>query len=102
MKFKSLRFEISILHTAILGVILIIFSSILFYISRTTFERIDKELTVKAEAIDDTIETYKKALGEAPDTLNKAVVKTLAMKNEGFVRSALKKITSNWINHAKG
>ncbi len=101
MKFNSLRFEISILHTAILGVILIVFSSVLYFISHASFLKIDQQLKIKAEAVDASIKTYFNALEDDPEALTKAVQKTIAMKPEGLFSIGLRKISADWVKQSE-
>jgi len=101
MKFNSLRFEISVLHTAILGAVLIVFSSVLYFISRASFQEIDHQLKIKAEAVDASIKTYLNALGDDPEGLSKAVQKTIAMKMEGPFSFSLKKISADWVKQSQ-
>ena len=44
MKSNSIKFEISILYTAILGLILIVFSGVLYLISNAFLHQIDQQL----------------------------------------------------------
>lgn len=101
MKPISLRFEISILHTAVLGVILIVFSGVLYFISHASFQKIDQQLKVKAEAVDVSIRTYLNAFGDDPQALSKAVQKAFAMKEEGPFAIKLKKISSDWVKQSQ-
>jgi signal transduction histidine kinase len=102
MKFNSIRFEISVLHTAVLGFILIIFSFILYFISNTFFQQIDQQLKVKAEAVNLTIKSYLNVLGEEdPNNLMKAVRKTLGMRYEGVFSGKIKKISDDWFKEAQ-
>ncbi|MBF0504399.1 MAG: HAMP domain-containing protein [Candidatus Omnitrophica bacterium] len=100
MRSNSLRFEISILHTAILGVILVVFSSVLYFISRASFQQIDQQLKVKAEAVDTSIRTYLNAFGDDPGALAKSVQKTFAMKEEGPFAIKLRKISADWVRQS--
>jgi two-component system, OmpR family, heavy metal sensor histidine kinase CusS len=100
MKFNSLKFEISILYTAILGLILIVFSGVLYFISNAFFQQIDQELKIKAQAVDVTIRSYLNALGESHDNMAQAVGKTMAMKNENFLQYKTWKISQKWMKQA--
>jgi heavy metal sensor kinase len=101
MKLNSIKFEISILYTAILGLILIVFSGVLYLISNAFLHQIDQQLKVKAEAVDLTIRSYMSALGEEPDVLEQAVGKTLAMKNESILQFKTWKISQKWFKQAQ-
>ncbi len=96
MKLNSIKFEISILYTAILGLILIVFSGVLYLISNAFLHEVDQQLKVKAQAVDVTIKSYLNALGENHDALVKAVGKTMVMKNENFLQYKTWKISKRW------
>jgi heavy metal sensor kinase len=74
MKFNSITFEISILYTAILGLILVVFSGILYFISDTFLRQVDQQLTVKAQAVDADIRSH---LDKDHNSLYQAVTKAL-------------------------
>ena len=73
IKFNSIKFEISVLYTLILGVVLVVFSGILYFMSNAFFQTIDNELKLKAQQTDRTIRAYEDALGENPNALGIAV-----------------------------
>jgi len=101
MKSNSIKFEISILYTAILGLILIVFSGVLFLISNAFLEQIDQQLKNKAQAVDLTIRSYLSVLGENHNALKEAVGKTIAMKNENFMQYKTWKISQKWLKQAQ-
>jgi len=96
MKSSSIKFEISILYTAILGLILIVFSGVLYFISNTFLHQTDQQLKVKAQAIDLAIRSYRGVLGETPDAMAQAVNKTMAMKDENIFQFKTWKISQKW------
>ncbi len=64
MKINSIRFKISILYTAILGVILIIYSSMLYFsLQWVLYNDLDGELKLKAKAIGDAVNSYLDVIG---------------------------------------
>src|ERR1700679_3346080 len=101
MKFNSIKFEISILYTAILGLILIVFSGVLYLISNAFLQQIDQQLEIKAEAVDLSIRSYLSVLGENPDALAQAVGRTMVMKNENFLQYKTWKISHNWFKQSQ-
>lgn len=96
MKFNSIRFEISVLYTAILGLILIIFSGILYGISNAFLQHDDERLKVKVQAVDDTINSYMNVLGKSHANLIAAATKTMAMRNENILQYKTWKISQEW------
>lgn len=100
-RFNSVKFEISVIYTLILGIILITFSGVFYVItSRTLYRELDHELTIKAQSIADNIRSFLDMKGEYPQTLQYAVEQTIAHEDEdlrrwwyiGFERSWYKKL----------
>lgn len=97
MKFNSIRFEISVLHTIVLGVILIVFSSILYFISNTFFQQIDQQLKVKAEAVNLTVKSYINASGKEDSvSLVPAIRRILSMKDSGDLYGKMRRVFEDW------
>ncbi len=101
MKFNSIKFEISILYTAILGVILIVFSGVIYLISNAFLGKIDLQLKTKAQAVDLTIRNYLNVLGRNHYALAQAVSKTMIIKNENFLQYKTRKISQKWADQAQ-
>ena len=101
MKFNSIKFEISIPYTAILGLILIVFSGVLYLISNVFLQQMDQQLKFKAQAVDLTVRSYLSTLGESHDNLVQAVAKTMAMKNENFLQLKTWRISQQWVKQAQ-
>ena len=60
MKFNSIRFKATILYTSILAIILIVFSGILFAVTRhILYRNLDEELRVKANEIVNIVKSYE-------------------------------------------
>ena len=78
-KANSIKFQISILYTSILGVILIVFSGVLYIIlSHSLYVEPDYKLKQKAQEISQTIRTYLDIRGGVPGALEFAATKTIA------------------------
>jgi signal transduction histidine kinase len=101
MKSTSIKFEISILYTAILGLILIVFSGVFYLISNAFLHQIDQQLKAKAQAVDLTIRSYMSVLGEDHDALAEAVGRTLTMKDENILQYKTWKITQKWFRQVQ-
>ncbi|MBU4129114.1 HAMP domain-containing histidine kinase [bacterium] len=81
MRFNSIKFKISILYTAILGVILIIYSGILFLsLHYTLYHDLDQELRVKAQEIGKMIGSYLDVLGDDPQSFILAVKRVINLE----------------------
>jgi len=101
MKFNSVKFEISILYTAILGLILIAFSGILYLISNAFLHQIDQKLKDRAQAVDFTVRSYLGVLGDDHEAMAEAMAKTLAMKRENFLQRKTWKISQEWFQQSQ-
>ena len=68
--FSSIRFKISILYTAVLGLILLAYSTLLYVnLQYVIYTDIDKELLKKASAIEKAIEKYSQILEPDHETV---------------------------------
>lgn len=82
---RTLKFEISVLYTLILGLILIVFTAVFYFIlARTLYQELDTELQLKAEGIHQNIRSYLDMRGETPESLVYAAEKTI--KHEDALR----------------
>ena len=72
IKFNSLRFELSFFITLMVGVILIIFATVLYSIlSNTLYAKFDKELEVKARGVSQVIRSYLDVKGGDEEALKR-------------------------------
>jgi len=76
MRFNSIRFKASVLYSVILAVILIVFSSVIYYSVRNIlYQDLDKDLRIKAEEIAHILAAYEqvqrseRSLGLVPNIL---------------------------------
>lgn len=71
MKFNSIRFKISVLYVAILGIILIVYSSFLYLsLHYTLYGELDGELDKKAQEIARAIDSYVEKYEEQQDFIS--------------------------------
>lgn len=78
MRFNTIRFKISVLYVAILGIILIIYSSFLYLsLHYTLYDELDDELSKKTQEIASTIDSYVDALGEKQQVFISAVKRVI-------------------------
>jgi signal transduction histidine kinase len=101
MKSKSIIFEISILYTAILGLVLILFSGILYFLSNALLQHVDRRLETKARAVEWAVNSYEGVLGKNYDSLVQAVGKTMAMTNENHPHRKTWKVSQKWVTMVK-
>ncbi len=78
MRFNSIRFKIGVLYTAILGVLLMINSVILYVtIHYNLYRELDNELRNKAQEINRAIDFYLEVMGEDEQALAIAAAKVI-------------------------
>ncbi|MGA1863926.1 MAG: sensor histidine kinase [bacterium] len=83
MKLNSIRFKISVLYVAILGAILIVYSTFLYFtLHYTLYNELDDELILKAKEITQTIDFYLEYLDDTQDALHIAVRKIIQFEDE--------------------
>ena len=71
-------YEISVIYSLILALILIVFSGVIYFIlSATLYVELDNEVELKAKEISANIQTYLQVKGTEPATLNFALEKTI-------------------------
>ncbi len=85
IKTNSIKFKVSILYTVVLGIILILFSTVLYavlwyYLSRDT----DTRLKLKSLEAVTTINSYVEIIGDKPGALAFAVEKTFFYDKSDF------------------
>lgn len=99
VKYHSITFEVSFLYSLILGIILLIFSGVLYFILfRAVYTELDKELELTATNISSSIYSYLEVRGEEAEPLKFALEKTIEQKEEKRVRWWTKKFEKRWIN----
>ncbi|MFH1478264.1 MAG: ATP-binding protein [Candidatus Omnitrophota bacterium] len=81
MKLNSVRFKISVLYVAILGVILVTYSAFLYLsLHYTLYDELDDELHVKVNGINSAINLYKEILPDNKDSFLFSVKKAVTLE----------------------
>src|SRR5258706_16347036 len=101
MKLNSIKFEISILYSLILGVILVIFSLVLFIIFDSLYDEFAHDLQLTARGIHQTVQAYNDVFNQEADSLNPAVEKTISLKRESPLRVRTSRISKEWIKQSE-
>ena len=87
LRFHSVKLEITLIHTAILAVILTIFCGVLYGIlTLTLYDELDNEVRTTAQEVADNIRTYLDVRGTQPDALQYALEKTIAHEGKSLRR----------------
>lgn len=101
MRINSIKFKISILYTTILGIILVVYSSILYFsLQWTLYDDLDEELRLKAKAISDTISTYVDILGGDKKAFLFAVTKVINREGEHPEEYKIIEAEQQWLQKA--
>jgi heavy metal sensor kinase len=101
MKLNSIRFKISVLYVAILGTILLIYSTFLYLtLHYTLYHELDDELILKTEEITQTINFYLEYLDDTPEALHFAVRKIIKLEGEHPDHYEIKEFENNWLQQA--
>lgn len=100
MRFNSIRFKISILYVLILGIILSVYSGILYLSLRyTLYEQLDKTLDLKAKAVTSTINTYFDIFGHKPQSFLVAVNRVINLEGKVPGQNNIQHIESEWLKN---
>lgn len=97
MRLNSVRFQITILYVAILGVILISYSSILYLsLHYTLYGELDNELEMKAGAICNLINSYLDILGDSQHSFTFAVERAIKLEGRSTNEAKIGDLESRW------
>jgi two-component system heavy metal sensor histidine kinase CusS len=82
-KINTLRFRISIVYVAVIGLILILFQVVLYFnYANSVSKEFDADLQMKAEQIGGAINTFRGILGDQPQAFTLAVQQALNLSIE--------------------
>jgi heavy metal sensor kinase len=101
MKLNSIKFEISILYSLILGVILVIFSLVLFIIFDSIYTEFAHDLQLKARGIHQTVQAYNDVFNQEADSLKTAVERTISLKRESPLKVKSSRISKEWLKKSE-
>ncbi|MEW6096411.1 MAG: ATP-binding protein [bacterium] len=98
IKFNSIKFKISILYTAILGAILVIYC-MTFYLSlhHTLYKALDEELRTKAQEISNTLSAYLDLIGSNQESIAFAAKSVIGLKGEYHRQGKIKELEAQWL-----
>ncbi len=101
MKFNSIRFKISVLYTVVLGVILIIYSGVLYVsLQHILYSDIDGELRIKAQKISSTISSYLKVVGSDEQSFIFARERAIRLRGTHPSINKIKELERQWLKQA--
>jgi len=84
IKFNTIRFKISVLYVAILGIILITYSVLLYVsVNYIRYSDLEDELDDKTKEVGDIIKMYINILGQDQAAFISAIEKTIRLEKEG-------------------
>ncbi|MFH0840080.1 MAG: ATP-binding protein [Candidatus Omnitrophota bacterium] len=98
MQINSIRFKITVLYTIILGIILILYSTFLYFsLHYTLYDELDNELQRKSKEVANTISSYLNVLGDEFDTFDLATRNMLTFDEIYPVESKLGEPQRQWL-----
>lgn len=104
MRFNSIRFKISILYTAVLGIILIVYSTFLYLsLQYVLYDELDNELNIKVQKIGSTIGSYMNILGHDQKSFRYSLSRTINFEEEHpdrYKEEELEEIEKEWLRVA--
>ncbi|MBU3911956.1 MAG: HAMP domain-containing histidine kinase, partial [Candidatus Omnitrophica bacterium] len=98
IRFNSVRFKISVLYTAILGLILVVYSAFLYLsLHYTLYDELDNELNIKASETASTISSYLDALGHDQESFIFAVRRVICLEGEHPEQDKIRDLEELWL-----
>jgi len=95
---RSMYFEISVLYTLILGIILIVFSGVMYImLFQMVYSELDRELDLTAMNVNQSISSYVKVRGEDQKSLMFAAEKTIANEDKRLNRWWITGFQKKWL-----
>jgi len=100
LRFNSIRFKMSLLYVVILGVILIVYSAVLYISLRyLLYHDLDMELEAKAKEVGAIIGAYTGISGQARSSFFSAVEKTIRLEKEGPDQESFSPAEARWLQN---
>ncbi len=98
MNFNSLKFKISVLALLILAVILVIYSSTLFFtFRRTLYQELDDDLTAMSQKVNNAIDSYLNVLGHDDNSFRFSIKRVVSQTGEHPHQNKIEKLDNLWI-----
>ncbi|MBN1798409.1 MAG: HAMP domain-containing protein [Spirochaetales bacterium] len=98
MKFNTIRFKISLLYTTILGIVVIIYTAVLYItLSYNLYDDFDRQLMDKVKKIETTIDSYLNILGHDEQSLFFSVKKALNLDAQHPRQHKVKDLEDFWL-----
>src|SRR3990167_3599253 len=98
LRLNSVRFKISFLYTAILGLILVVYSAFLYLsLHYTLYDELDNELNTKATEIAGIISSYLDAIGYDQDTFGFVVKRAVCFEGEHPEQRKILNLEELWL-----
>lgn len=98
LRLNSVRFKISFLYIAVLGLILVIYSAFLYLsLHYTLYDELDNELSTKATEIAGIISSYLDAIGYDRDTFSFVVKRAVCFEGEHPEQHKILNLEELWL-----
>jgi len=99
-QFNSIRFKMSVLYVVILGIILMVYSAILYFSLRyLLYHDLDGELEAKAREVGAIIQAYSQTLGQDQISFLSAVGQTIRLEKEGPDQESFSPAEARWLQN---
>jgi len=99
VKFNTIRFKISILYTTILGIVVIIYTAVLYItLSYNLYDDFDKQLTDKVEKIENITDAYLDILGYDEQSMLFSIKKALNLDAQHPQQHKVAELEHFWLN----
>jgi len=100
LKPNTIRFKISVLYVAILGIILVAYSAILYLsLHVILYHDFDMELETKAQEVGTMIQAYREMLGPGGQNFLEAIHKTIELEKNGFDSENVNAVEAKWLQN---
>src|SRR4030042_2146412 len=97
IKFNSIRFKISVFYVAILGVILVIYSGVLYLsLYHSLYDDLDNELLLKTRELNNTVLSYMDAVGHNRQSFIFALRRAINLEGEHPDQPKIKELELQW------
>ncbi|MFH1283356.1 MAG: ATP-binding protein [bacterium] len=99
--FNSIKFKISVLYTFLLGIILLIFSGILYFsLYYTLYEEIDAALKIKVYEINKIFDSYINIIGNDQEAKDFIFKRTIRFEGKHPEQQKLRAVEKEWLRIA--
>ncbi len=98
MRFNSIRFKITVFYTAILGMILVLYTAVLYYnLNYALYREFDNNLMVKAQEVSNAVNSYLDSLGYNQRAFEFAINRVIRQEGEHPAQEKVVELERAWL-----